>query len=107
MTENTTAKPAFKVKAGGSKGQAITELLVKEPGLSRAAIAERVGCTVGRVGETIRFLAAEGSKEEKAAASKHVTAQAKAREAAKRETEKKRAAEKAAKAKAKAAAPKK
>ena len=68
--------PTFMVKAGGTKGAAIVAILCEDPALSRAAIAEKVGATVGRVGEVIRLLAAEGSRAEKKAVAAHKKAQA-------------------------------
>lgn len=106
-TKNTTAaktaaakKPAAKpaekkapaekgeriIKAGGTKGQAIVALLTKEPGLTRAQLAEKIGATTGRVGEVVRFLAAHGTKEEQALIAKHVAAQPARKVAAKKET---------------------
>lgn len=79
MTTNDTTKPTFKVKAGGEKGKAIVEILTNEPNLSRKAIAEKAGATTGRVGEVIRFLAAEGTATEKKVIGRHMAAQAKAK----------------------------
>lgn len=63
------------IKAGGDKGKAVVELLTKEPGLTRTQLAEKIGCTTGRVGEVVRFLANHGTTEEKALIAKHVAAQ--------------------------------
>ena len=52
------------IKAGGAKGAAVIEAL--KPGLSRVQVAEAAGCTVGRVGEVIRYLADNGTAEQKA-----------------------------------------
>lgn len=55
------------VKAGGAKGTAIVETIKAdtEKKMTRKAIAESVGCTVGRVGESVRWLAGNGTDEEK------------------------------------------
>lgn len=55
------------VKAGGTKGTAIVETIKAdtEKRMSRKDIAEAVGCTVGRVGESVRWLAGNGSDEER------------------------------------------
>jgi len=63
------------VKAGGDKGKKIFELLVAEPALTRAQLAERAEATTGRVGEVIRWLAANGTDEEKAAIETHRASQ--------------------------------
>lgn len=82
--KTTAAKPAAKteetvrvIKAGGKKGEAVVAALTKNPALTRTALAEEVGCTVGRVGEVIRFLAANGTKEEQALIAKHRESQPK------------------------------
>lgn len=61
------------IKAGGAKGEAIVALILSTPGLSRTEVAEQVGCTVGRVGESVRWLEANGTAAEKkaVAAMKH------------------------------------
>jgi hypothetical protein len=67
--------PKHVVKAGGDKGKKIFELLVAEPALTRAQLAEKAEATTGRVGEVIRWLAANGTDEEKAAIELHRTSQ--------------------------------
>lgn len=59
MSDNNST---FRVKAGGGKGTAVVEALKdsKNHGLTRLQLAESVGCTVGRVGEVIRYELAEG-----------------------------------------------
>ena len=79
MTRSQRTEPVSKsapAKAGGTKGEAIVKLLTQHPSLTRAQLAERTGATVGRVGEVIRYLAAEGSRDDKRAISAHVKAQA-------------------------------
>lgn len=55
------------VKAGGTKGTAIVETIKAdtEKKMTRKDIAEAVGCTVGRVGESVRWLAGNGTDEER------------------------------------------
>ena len=66
MSDNSST---FRVKSGGSKGAAILNAIsdTKNRGLSRAALAEKVGCTTGRVGEVVRFTLAEGTPAERKA----------------------------------------
>lgn len=94
-----TAAAKHVVKAGGAKGQAIVELLTKEPSLTRSQLAEKVGATVGRVGEVVRWLAANGTKEEKAVIAKHVASQPARKVAEKKAAPTKKAAAKPAAAK--------
>lgn len=85
------------VKAGGKKGEAIVELLRKEPGLTRAQVADKVGATVGRVGEVVRFLAGHGDADQKAVIAKHVASQPPRKVAEKKATPTKAAPKTAAK----------
>lgn len=72
----TKDAPAERViKAGGKKGEAIVLALTKDPSLTRAQLAERIGATVGRVGEVVRYLATHGTKEEQALIEKHRASQ--------------------------------
>lgn len=59
----TAPKSAFKVKAGGAKGERIINVIRedKKKALTRRQVAEAAEATVGRVGEVVRYLAAEGS----------------------------------------------
>lgn len=75
MTETTTAKTPRIIKAGGAKGVAVVALLTQDPALTRGQLAKEIGCTVGRVGEVVRYLRDHGSKEEQALIAKHVKAQ--------------------------------
>lgn len=94
MSENTTQVEVKRVvKAGGDKGKAIVEAMKADPNLTRSQVAEKVGATVGRVGEVVRFLAANGSKDEKAIIARHTKAQESKRAQALKERE---AAKKAA-----------
>ena len=59
----TTSLPTKKAAGfGGAKGERIQALLVKHPDWSRAKIAEAAECTVQRVGECIRALAANNQQ---------------------------------------------
>lgn len=70
MSETTTEKKPHIVKAGGTKGTAIVALLTEDPSLTRQQLAAEVGCTVGRVGEVIRWLRENGTPEEQAVVAK-------------------------------------
>ncbi len=48
------------IKNGGAKGEAITAAIRSGKYDSRKAVAEAVGCTVGRVGESLRFMLEQG-----------------------------------------------
>lgn len=96
----TEAKAERIVKNGGAKGEAITALMQEHPEYTRAQLAQEVGCTTGRVGESVRYMRDHGTKEEKAIVAAHLKAQ----EAAKAERQKAREAERAAKAKEREAA---
>jgi len=63
------------VKAGGAKGEAIAALLKEQPHLTRAQVAEKAGATVGRVGEVVRWLAGNGTADQKKVIAAHVKAQ--------------------------------
>jgi len=104
MTTTTidTVMPA--AHAGGAKGTAITKCLTDwaksdKPVPSRASIAEEVGCTVGRVGETVRYLAAFDQEMDGIAARAFIRATEAARIARAEEKAAKPAKPRAAKAK--------
>lgn len=96
----------FRVKAGGGKGTAVLEAVKdsKNHGLSRSQLAEKVGCTVGRVGEVIRYELAEGTAADKKAVQAFLDAVPSRKATA---TEKPQAKKAPAKAPAKKAAAKK
>jgi hypothetical protein len=66
MSDTTST---FRVKAGGGKGEKIMTLIrdTKNHGKTRVELAELAGATVGRVGEVIRYEAAEGNAADKKA----------------------------------------
>lgn len=81
MAEKTAEKTAEKaphvVKSGGKKGELIVAALKEDPSRTRSQLAELAEATTGRVGEVIRWLAKEGTKEEKALIARHKEAQPK------------------------------
>lgn len=96
-TTKTTPKPKV-VKAGGTKGQRIVEILRQHPEKSRRSVAEEAGATVGRVGEVIRWLRDNGTKEEKAIIARHTEEQAAVKTVAKAAPAKKAPAKRTTKA---------
>ncbi|WP_152185856.1 hypothetical protein [Segeticoccus rhizosphaerae] len=64
---SNTDEQKFALKAGGPKDAAILEVIESDHDkeMTRKDIAEAAGCTVGRVGEVVRFLAATGTKAER------------------------------------------
>lgn len=76
MSEQMNTKAEKVVKAGGKKGEAIVAALQANPSLTRKEAAEAAGATVGRVGEVVRWLAANGTDQEKRVIAAHVAAQA-------------------------------
>lgn len=89
-TTKTAATTTKVVKAGGAKGERIVEVIKADKTLTRRQVAEAAGATVGRVGEVVRWLAANGTAAEKKAVAhlvaKPATPKTEAKPAAKRAT---------------------
>ncbi len=96
------------IKAGGAKGAAVVAAITANPDATRAEIATQAGCTTGRVGEVIRFLATDGTEAERKLCSAFLEKQRRAPRAAKPAADKpaKKAAAKKASPPRKAAAKK-
>jgi large subunit ribosomal protein L22e len=112
--KKAAAKPATEptervIKAGGKKGELVVAALTKDVTLTRAQLAEAASCTVGRVGEVVRWLRDNGTKDEQALIAKHLASQPKrvppVRNAAKEESAKKASTPRKAAAKKSTAAP--